>query len=1301
MLLSIVYPASIQVPQELKAAAETAMKRYGPYPEDIKFEDVQYYNAKKVVIEADMTGMDDEAQDKIKQTIDYLPTEKAWDFRANHVFLNMNISTVHVPTNIYDKSEKILNGVKWTDALTQQFKVNAQNNSALTWQYFCSSDGFFRIFPGMQWPRDPDTVDVFDCRMQKWYIQAATTPKNIIILVDTSGSMMGKRMAIAQSTVSTILETLSDEDYFNIIKYSKEPEYVDSCFNGTIMPANVDNIRRMQQKINDITTKDAADLRKALILAFQLLKQEERQMNSNTSTVCNKAIMIITDGAPENYVDVYKEYNWPNKSVRIFTYLIGKEVPDDRKIQWMACVNKGEFTHISTRADVQENVQQYIKVLSRPMAQNKSTHFVWSAVYLDYPTQMSEISVNPMSFISNRINAEYEQDASFKGLGLVISVAMPVFDTRTVVLLDFPNTITTTTTHSEPPSVLRGPRSRPLLLLDTAVCEETLAQPSMRQDTHDVVVLDAHNDYHNLSRDYLWNMSFSRSCLVVNVFQAKCEEDPTKNLLGVVGTDVRCARAECLSSCLQLGVNGYAFAVTSHGYVLFHPDFRPFHNIKNTNRLALRPKYNSVDLSEVELIFSNQTNHNHPLRQYLLSADDGSDNMENHTMLMHYDGMKRARTQKNNYQFGAINKTFRLVFVVPDGYGNHYIKVKDKAVQHPEQDFALLFNGSSKVHFAPWIYCQDTKGSFVQLDEEVLYEYVKQEFSNTPGDKKFMYDCDKELVRHLLLDIRLTVNYSNIWNGISFVPKSEDSEDPVGKENRKCLLANRDDKFRCITMLYKKYGIEMMWVSTASGLTRYNQTTHDQPAELEFMQMSLMDNRYRASIKSLYYRRAVYGWEEGTPYVFFLEKSRGQRYVVMAVAEIGEGEKNAKTPIAVTAFLMKHYKLQELFSNLTGDCPDKHNCKVTCADTHILNCYLVDNNGYVLASNNPENETLDFLGEKEPSLLRELIRHHYFIELNVTDYQAICPIVVSHQQSSSSFLMTPFKYLLNMFSWILMELALFLSEWGLRSWLHWRSAFGQNSGYDAEDCASKPEDMDPVAQFYLCNVVVYKDTKELLNNTKEVDNRPCVTQKTRYSLNVTTMKAKKSFSGSLTRCGQCNAANMTSYTVQWLEDTNLILVMAAANCECDTTEDSFPTAAREVTYILPPQNTLTQCLHGEEEMCKRLLNVSLELKMVDTSRTTNALCLDSRDEVLRIDSAIEPSTFFTPPTTVVSSAPTSLPAAALQKESSHGWLHTELPSITSEARLCSDSLGLEKKQEGEKWRHAGHGPACCVIFIRI
>ena len=58
--------------------------------------------------------------------------------------------------------------------------------------------------------------------------------------------------------------------------------------------------------------------------------------------------------------------------------------------------------------------QQYIKVLSRPLAQNKSDHHVWSAVYLDYPTEQSEITTSPMSFMTSHIDAAHEDQASFK-----------------------------------------------------------------------------------------------------------------------------------------------------------------------------------------------------------------------------------------------------------------------------------------------------------------------------------------------------------------------------------------------------------------------------------------------------------------------------------------------------------------------------------------------------------------------------------------------------------------------------------------------------------------------------------------------------------------------------------------------------------------------------------------------------------------------------------------------------------------------------------------------------------------------
>lgn len=56
------------------------------------------------------------------------------------------------------------------------------------------------------------------------------------------------------------------------------------------------------------------------------------------------------------------------------------------KLQYM-CVfsvsSAGYYTHVSTLADVQENVMEYLHVLSRPMVINHDHDIIWTEAYMD------------------------------------------------------------------------------------------------------------------------------------------------------------------------------------------------------------------------------------------------------------------------------------------------------------------------------------------------------------------------------------------------------------------------------------------------------------------------------------------------------------------------------------------------------------------------------------------------------------------------------------------------------------------------------------------------------------------------------------------------------------------------------------------------------------------------------------------------------------------------------------------------------------------------------------------------------
>lgn len=326
--------------------------------------------------------------------------EKQGDSRALHLtthpnfndaLVNLDNSAIHVPINVYEKSADIINDIKWSEALTPLFKNHLSFDPSLSWQFFGSAKGFLRLYPATPW-RDPPNysempnVDFYDCRLRPWYIYGAASPKDVVILLDTSGSNTGIRKKIGQAVVEHILNTLTDNDYVAALKFSKTVEPISKCFDSLVQ-ANKKNIIEIKESLSSFKTSDMVNFTAGLEKAFSLLQKYNR---SHHGSQCNQAIMLVTDGAPDTYEEIFSKYNWPNIPVRVFTYLIGHDATTNDEVYWMACHNRGYYTHVSSLAEVHEQVQKYIPVMSRPIVLSGKRIFSWTPIY----ASISELELN-------------------------------------------------------------------------------------------------------------------------------------------------------------------------------------------------------------------------------------------------------------------------------------------------------------------------------------------------------------------------------------------------------------------------------------------------------------------------------------------------------------------------------------------------------------------------------------------------------------------------------------------------------------------------------------------------------------------------------------------------------------------------------------------------------------------------------------------------------------------------------------------------------------------------------------------
>nr|XP_026690878.1 VWFA and cache domain-containing protein 1-like isoform X2 [Ciona intestinalis] len=220
-------------------------------------------------------------------------------------------------------SNSPLNPTKLQNGFKNACIQNYQNLPSLKWQYFGSEQGVTTLFPSLR----ATNCGSFDNRFRPWYVQAnVPKPKQVVIVIDKSGSMGVTNMNLAKEAAKSVVNTLNPQDRFAVMAFSsifvpfRSTVASDQCFATTFADASPQNKKKVEDFVDTISSGGGTNYAPALQKAFSFFQQEP--------SVSDRVILFMSDGIPNDPGSTIlsaqiRANEQLNNSVIILTYGLG------------------------------------------------------------------------------------------------------------------------------------------------------------------------------------------------------------------------------------------------------------------------------------------------------------------------------------------------------------------------------------------------------------------------------------------------------------------------------------------------------------------------------------------------------------------------------------------------------------------------------------------------------------------------------------------------------------------------------------------------------------------------------------------------------------------------------------------------------------------------------------------------------------------------------------------------------------------------------------------------------------------
>ncbi|XP_039262704.2 voltage-dependent calcium channel subunit alpha-2/delta-1-like [Styela clava] len=293
-----------------------------------------------------------------------------------------DMSSVHIPTEIFNEDPDVLSDIYMSDGIDsimqREVCVNNFYSHLTRWVYYATHTGVMRFFPDRVWSDDCETPDIFDSRISPWFLQSVSSPKDVIILIDNSGSVEGLTLNLFKRLVRDFLDTLTTNDFVNVVLYNEEYKFINEKCTG-LLQATPRNKQLLQNWVETISIHNKSNIERGFNVALKTLELTTHV--DVYSAKCNPMVMFFTDGDAIYPSEAMRAWN-SNENKRIFSFTVGKHFYGTETTKEIACKNRGNYYIVPSYTATKSNVQNYLVKISEVVsAEEKKVR--WSLPYGD------------------------------------------------------------------------------------------------------------------------------------------------------------------------------------------------------------------------------------------------------------------------------------------------------------------------------------------------------------------------------------------------------------------------------------------------------------------------------------------------------------------------------------------------------------------------------------------------------------------------------------------------------------------------------------------------------------------------------------------------------------------------------------------------------------------------------------------------------------------------------------------------------------------------------------------------------